>query len=84
MKNFLKHIEEKVKKNITIEKINILDNSDKHKKHKFYDVNKYHLSLEIESRQLRSMSRLSAQRKIMRILNQEIRDKIHALEINIK
>ncbi len=35
MNEFLKRIEEKVKKNIKIENILIIDNSDKHKKHKF-------------------------------------------------
>tara|TARA_Y100001970_G_scaffold70095_1_gene89243 strand:+ start:2218 stop:2472 length:255 start_codon:yes stop_codon:yes gene_type:complete len=84
MNEFLKHIEEKVKKNIKIEKILIVDNSSKHKKHKFFDSNKYHLTLEIHSNYLNSISKVSAQRQIMKILDKELKEKIHALEIKIK
>ena len=40
MKKFLESIEEKLKKNIDIETIKIIDNSDKHRKHKFFDSKK--------------------------------------------
>tara|TARA_X000000368_G_C22934624_1_gene669308 strand:- start:348 stop:602 length:255 start_codon:yes stop_codon:yes gene_type:complete len=84
MNEFLKRIEEKVKKNIKIENILIIDNSDKHKKHKFFDSNRYHLKLEIESIYLKSINKVSAQRQIMKILDKEMKEKIHALEIKIK
>ncbi len=84
MNEFLRRIEEKVKKNIKIENILIIDNSNKHKKHKFFDTNKYHLKLEIESIYLKSINKVSAQRQIMKILDKEMRESIHALEIKIK
>ena len=84
MNEFLRRIEEKVKKNIKIENILIIDNSDKHKKHKFFDSNRYHLKLEIESIYLKSINKVSAQRQIMKILDKEMKEKIHALEIKIK
>ena len=84
MNEFLKRIEEKVKKNIKIENILIIDNSDKHKKHKFFDSNRYHLKLEIESIYLKSINKVSAQRQIMKILDKEMKEKIHALDIKIK
>ena len=84
MNEFLRRIEEKVKKNIKIENILIIDNSDKHKKHKFFDSNRYHLKLEIESIYLKSINKVNAQRQIMKILDKEIKEKIHALEIKIK
>jgi len=84
MNEFLRRIEEKVKKNIKIENILIIDNSDKHKKHKFFDSNRYHLKLEIESIYLKSINKVSAQRQIMKILDKEMRESIHALEIKIK
>ena len=84
MNEFLKRIEEKVKKNIKIENILIIDNSDKHKKHKFFDSNRYHLKLEIESIYLKSINKVNAQRQIMKILDKEMRESIHALEIKIK
>jgi|TARA_B110000285_G_C14879789_1_gene493311 stress-induced morphogen len=84
MNEFLKFIEDKVQKNIKIESILILDNSSLHKKHKFFDPKKYHLSLEIKSRYLNSLTKIKAQRTIMKILSKELQTKIHALEIKIK
>ena len=49
MKDYFYQIEEKLKKNIKLEKLEIIDNSHKHKKHKFYSANKYHLKLKIKS-----------------------------------
>ena len=84
MNDFLKFIEDKIKKNIKIESILIIDNSNLHKKHKFFDSEKYHLCLEIKSTYLNSLSKITAQRKIMRILAKELTSNIHALEIKIK
>ena len=84
MNDFLQLVEEKVKKNIKIENILIIDNSSKHKKHKFFDSNKYHLTLEIESDYLKSIDKVHAQRQVMKILDKELKEKIHALEIKIK
>ena len=84
MKNFLELIEKKIKNNLVIEKIKIVDNTHEHKKHKFFDKNKYHISLEIYSKHLKSLNRINAQRLIMDVLKEELNHKIHALEIKIK
>ena len=84
MNDFLSFLENKIKKNIEIEKILIVDNSNQHKKHKFFDTEKYHLKLEIQSVYLRSLDKIKAQREIMTLLAEELKSKIHALEIKIK
>ena len=84
MKDFLKFIENKIKENLKIEKIEINDNSKKHEGHKFFDAKRYHLSLNLESQYLKSLSKIDAQRKVMKVLNKELKDEIHALEINIR
>jgi len=84
MNDFLKSIENKIKNNIKIESILIIDNSDLHKKHKFFSPEKYHLCLEIESDYLRSLNKVKAQREIMNLLAEELQSKLHALEIKIK
>ena len=84
MNDFLKFIEKKIKENIKTENILITDNSALHKKHKFFNAEKYHLCLEIKSDYLNSLTRLKAQREIMNLLNEELSNKIHALEIKIK
>jgi|TARA_B110000211_G_scaffold117527_1_gene136132 stress-induced morphogen len=84
MNDFLSFIENKIKTNIEVEKILIVDNSNQHKKHRFFDSKKYHLKLEIESAYLRSLNKIKAQKKIMSLLTEELKNKIHALEIKIK
>ena len=84
MNDFLSFVKNKIKQNIEIEKILIVDNSKKHKKHKFFDSKKYHLKLEIQSTYLRSLDKIKAQRQIMTLLSEELKNKIHALEIKIK
>jgi len=84
MNDFLSYIENKIKKNIKVEKILIIDDSNRHKKHKFFDSEKYHLRLEIKSTYLSSLNKIIAQRQIMSLLANELKTKIHALEIKIK
>ena len=83
MKDYFYQIEEKLKKNIKLEKLEIIDNSHKHKKHKFYSTNKYHLKLKIKSVYLSSISRINAQKIVMKVLKEDLNTKIHALEIAI-
>tara|TARA_B110000967_G_scaffold168256_1_gene177125 strand:+ start:659 stop:913 length:255 start_codon:yes stop_codon:yes gene_type:complete len=84
MKKILEIVENKIKKNINVEKIVILNNTDKHKTHKFFNKDKYHLHLEIESKQLRKLNKLDAQRLVMNTLKEELDTIIHALELKIK
>ena len=84
MNEFLKFVENKIKQNIKTESILITDNSSQHKKHKFFDAQKYHLKLEIKSNYLNSLNRVQAQREIMNLLGEELKNKIHALEIHVK
>jgi len=84
MKNYFNKICNKLKKEIVIEDIEIVDNSHKHKGHKFYSPEKFHLQLKIKSIYLDSLTRVNAQKIIMKILNDDLKTKIHALEINIE
>jgi BolA protein len=84
MKNYFNEINVKLNRQIKIEKITIVDNSHKHKGHKFFSPEKLHLKLIIKSLYLQSISRINAQKLIMRILKEDLNTKIHALEIKIE
>ena len=84
MKNYFEEIDIKLKKQIEIEELEIVDNSHKHKGHKFYSPEKFHLHLKIRSIYLKSISRLNAQKLVMRILKEDLKTRIHALEISIE
>ena len=83
MKNYFDEICSKLNKEIAIEDIKIVDNSHKHKGHRFFSKDKYHLHLKIQSLYLKSITRLSAQKIIMSTLKDDLKTKIHALEISI-
>lgn len=84
MNNFFISIINKLKKKIEIEHIEVVDNSHKHKSHKSFSPDKFHLKLKIKSQYLNSISRVVAQKEIMRVLKDELKAKIHALEISIE
>ena len=84
MKNYFEEIRVKLKEEIKIENIDIVDNSHKHKKHKFFSSEKLHLHLKIKSLYLNSIPRVNAQKMIMKVLKDELSTKIHALEISIE
>lgn len=84
MKNYLNIIENRLKEKIKIEDIEIIDNSKKHKHHKFFDPNKLHLHIKIKSLYLSSITKINAQRMVMSILSDDLKNRIHALEISIE
>mgnify|MGYP000921801046 CR=1 FL=1 len=84
MKNYFEEIDKRLKDQIKIESIKIVDNSHLHRGHKFFSSEKFHLKLIIKSLYLQSISRINAQKLIMRILKEDLKTKIHALEINIE
>ena len=84
MKNYFDEICRKLNSEIEIEDIKIVDNSNKHKGHKFYSPEKFHLHLKIRSFYLNSISRVNAQKIIMKVLKGDLKTKIHALEISIE
>ena len=76
-------IKKKIAKEINSQNIILIDNSSLHKKHKSFDINKIHLKIIIESKELKKMSKIEAHKKIFSILKEEMESKIHALEIEI-
>ena len=76
-------LKKKIKNNLQIDKIEIIDNTYKHLKHKSYNKDKLHLKIAIKSNFLKTLSKIEAHKKIMNILDEELKSKIHSLEIKI-
>ena len=83
MESFIKVIEKKIRDNLEVNKIEIINNSSKHQGHKSFIKGKFHLKIIIDSKYLKSLSQIDAHKEIMKILKDELRDKIHALELKI-
>jgi len=77
-------IKEKINNKIDPENIILIDNSHLHSKHKSFDINKFHIKVIIKSKKLKNMNKIMAHKEIFSILKEEMRNKIHALEIEIK
>ena len=82
--SFFDKVKEKINKGINPENLILIDNSHLHSKHKSFDVNKFHLKIIIKSKKLKSMNKVMAHKEIFSILKQEMSNKIHALEIEIR
>ena len=76
-------VKKKLIEEIIIEKINIEDKSFLHKNHSGHQEGKFHLKIIIESKELRNYNRIEGNKKIYKILDQEIKDSIHSLQILI-
>ena len=83
MTSFFDQIKEKINKKINPENIILIDNSSFHTKHKSFVSNKFHLKIVIKSTKLKNMDKITAHKEIFSILKNEMKNKIHALEIEI-
>jgi len=83
MKKFIESLEKKIRESVDVNKIEIIDNTYKHLNHKHHSGGKFHIKIIIESNFLKSMTKIESQKRIMDILENELKDKIHSLEIKI-
>ena len=76
-------VKKKLNQNIDIENIEVEDKSFLHKNHKGNQVGKFHLKLILYSTELNKMNKLESNKKIYKILSDEMRDYIHSIQISI-
>ena len=76
-------VKKKLENEITIENIKIEDKSFLHTGHKGNDKKKFHLKILINSKKLSKMSKIQSTRKIYKILDKELKNNIHSIQILI-
>ena len=76
-------VKKKLMDQIDIESINIEDKSFLHKNHVGNQKGKFHLKLVIISDELRNMNKIKSNKKIYRILDKELKNYIHSIQILI-
>ena len=81
--NLIAILKKKINNEIVNEKIEIEDKSFLHKNHSGHQKGRFHLKLIINSKELKKLNRIEGNKKIYRILNQEIKEYIHSLQILI-
>tara|TARA_Y100000589_G_C26977791_1_gene557302 strand:+ start:27 stop:287 length:261 start_codon:yes stop_codon:yes gene_type:complete len=78
------NIKKKLEKKISIENIKIEDKTFLHKKHSGFQKGKFHLKIILESIELKSLNRIESNKKIFKILNHELKEYIHSIQIIIR
>ena len=76
-------IKKKLSDQINIQNIEIEDKSFLHKNHKGNQEGKYHLKLKIVSDELKNMNRIESNKKIYKVLDQELKETIHSIQIQL-
>tara|TARA_B100001250_G_scaffold65029_1_gene51464 strand:+ start:21018 stop:21278 length:261 start_codon:yes stop_codon:yes gene_type:complete len=76
-------VKKKIMKNIILEEINIEDKTFLHKKHKSFDNKRYHLKITIKSYDLKKLKKIDSTKKIYKIIDDELKNYIHSVQILI-
>jgi|TARA_B100001093_G_scaffold376413_1_gene361563 BolA protein len=76
-------VKKKLQNKIVIENINIEDKSFLHKNHSGNQVGKYHLKINLKSLELKKLPRIDRDKKIYKILDKELKESIHSIQIFI-
>ena len=76
-------VKKKLQKQIVIENIIIEDKSFLHKNHPGNQKDKFHLKILLNSRELKKMDRIESNKKIHKILENELKEYIHSLQLLI-
>tara|TARA_B100001027_G_C16123534_1_gene266015 strand:+ start:66 stop:326 length:261 start_codon:yes stop_codon:yes gene_type:complete len=74
-------VKNKIEKEIRVENIRIEDKSYIHKNHSGNIDGKYHLKISIKSEELKKMRKIESNKKIYKILQDEMKQFIHSLQI---
>ncbi len=77
-------VKKKIQSKISVEKISVEDKSFLHKKHKNNSVNKFHLKISIKSKFLRKKKKIESSRQIYKLLEKELKEHIHSVQLNIE
>ena len=76
-------VKKKLQSQINIEDIQIEDKSFLHKNHAGNQEGKFHLKISLISSELKTMTKIESNKKIYKILDKEIKESIHSIQILI-
>ena len=76
-------VKKKLQDQIKIEDIKIEDKSFLHKNHPGNQEGKFHLKISLISSELKIMNKIESNKKIYKILDKEIKEAIHSIQILI-
>ena len=81
--NLIATVKKKITSQITFDNIEIEDKSFLHKNHAGNEEGKFHLKILIKSEELKKLTKIESNKKIYKILDKEMKESIHSLQILI-
>jgi len=76
-------VKKKLTDQINIDSLKIEDKSFLHKNHTGNQESKFHLKITLHSIELKNMSRIESNKKIFKLLDKELKENIHSIQILI-
>jgi BolA family transcriptional regulator, general stress-responsive regulator len=76
-------VKKKLQTQFNVESINIEDKSFLHKNHAGNQEGKFHLKVTLKSLDFKKMSRIDINKKIYKVLDKELKEFIHSIQILI-
>ena len=76
-------VKKKLKENIKIENILIEDKSFLHKNHPNNEEGRFHLKITLKSKELNKYNKIESNKKIYKILESEMKNYIHSVQLTI-
>ena len=76
-------VKKKLTDQIDIKSIKIEDKSFLHKNHAGNQEGRYHLKIILSSSQLKALSRIESNKRVYKILDKELKEHIHSMQILI-
>ena len=76
-------VKKKLEDQIIIESLQIEDKSFLHKNHAGNQEGKFHLKIILQSIELKKLSKIDSNKKIYKVLNKELKEFIHSIQILI-
>ena len=76
-------VKKKICENLNIDQIEIQDKTYLHTKHLSHEKNKFHIRVHIKSKYLQNEKKLDTTKKVYKILDYEIKEYIHSIQLKI-
>ena len=76
-------VKNKLEAEILIQNLKIEDKSFLHKNHKGHQEGKFHLKLIIKSEELAKLTKIASTKRVYSVLNVELKEYIHSIQISL-
>ena len=77
-------VKKKIEKNISFDKIVVEDKTFLHKNNKNHSSGKFHIKIKINSTSMKELNKIESNKIIYKILEKELKEFIHSIQIIIK